>query len=161
MPGKCDIFVGRNGKRYEEQDLGFDSPCWIWRGCKCHGYGYIGLDGKLKRAHRVYYEYFGGKIPEGKVIDHLCMNKACVNPDHLEPVSPRENRVRAIRAGVGVKVPVEGVWEIRRSVGKQARQMAEKYGISIRQVWMIRTRRSRSEVPDEGNTPGGMLPSPA
>lgn len=47
------------------------------------------------RAHRYSYTVLHGrKIPEGKIIDHLCRNRACVNPDHMEPVTNRENVIR-------------------------------------------------------------------
>lgn len=45
-------------------------------------------------AHRFAYELIRGKIPEGLDIDHLCRNRQCVNPEHMEPVTPRENTIR-------------------------------------------------------------------
>lgn len=56
------------------------------------------VDGKRKSGHRVAYEDKYGTIPEGMVLDHLCRNRACINPDHLEVVTQRENIMR----GVGV-----------------------------------------------------------
>lgn len=74
--------------------------CWIWRGSRqSNGYGQInpGGDGLAPlRAHRVAYELVRGPIPDGLILDHLCRNPACVNPDHLEPVTYRENAMRGV-----------------------------------------------------------------
>jgi len=69
--------------------------CWVWNGYTKGWYANISVDGKSKKAHRVSYEAFVGPIPDGKQIDHLCRNKSCVNPTHLEPVSQRENILRS------------------------------------------------------------------
>lgn len=66
--------------------------CWVWLGSKDRaGYGQTMYLGKVRRAHRVSYEVLVAPIPEGLVLDHLCRNRSCVNPAHLEPVTQREN----------------------------------------------------------------------
>lgn len=73
---------------------GFDLPCWQWDVLRPDtGYGDF-YDGRAWLAHRWSYEHHVGPIPEGLEIDHLCRNRGCVNPAHLEPVTPRENTHR-------------------------------------------------------------------
>lgn len=73
--------------------------CWNWHSVAPDGYGRIGVSYEKKLAHRVSYEDFVGKIPDGLELDHLCMNTRCVNPAHLEPVTGAENKRRAGSAG--------------------------------------------------------------
>lgn len=73
-----------------------DNDCWLYAGIiNTAGYGVIlvKLDGKWKmlRAHRVVYENMVGEIPTDLVCDHLCRNRSCINPSHIEPVSNGEN----------------------------------------------------------------------
>jgi hypothetical protein len=69
-----------------------NTGCWIWLGSE-HGTGYgtLSIGGKNRLAHRVSYETFLGDIPNGLHIDHICENRFCVNPGHLEPVTCEEN----------------------------------------------------------------------
>lgn len=70
--------------------------CWAWTGAKVStGYGSFRVKTKRHQlAHRFAYEQFRGPIPDGKMIDHLCRNRGCVNPAHLEPVTNQENCIR-------------------------------------------------------------------
>jgi len=69
--------------------------CWQWLGsCTSEGYGSFWLDGRNRHAHRLSYELLVGAIPEHRQLDHLCRNRSCVNPAHLEVVTRRTNIVR-------------------------------------------------------------------
>ena len=69
--------------------------CWLWTASKnWGGYGSFRVNKKKVTAHRYSYEIYKGKIPNGLQLDHLCRNRACVNPEHHEPVTNRENVVR-------------------------------------------------------------------
>lgn len=68
--------------------------CWIWTRYKYDGYGRLSINRKVLQAHTVSYTLVYGNIPEGLQIDHLCRNRACVAPDHLEAVTQQENMRR-------------------------------------------------------------------
>src|SRR5262249_40016004 len=94
---------GHNGGRplderlMEKVDLEGANGCWNWQGSlNPRGYGKIGTGGRHGTAlvHRVAWEIAVEPIPNGLTIDHLCRNKRCVNPDHLEPVTALENHRR-------------------------------------------------------------------
>lgn len=71
--------------------------CWEWlSGKHSDGYGKFWLDGRTELAHRFAYELMRGPIPDGLQIDHLCRNRACVNPSHMEIVTGEVNTLRGL-----------------------------------------------------------------
>lgn len=114
---------------YAEEDRGYGSQCWIWQGALNYkGYGLLVLKGKLYRAHRYYYERQNGGIPKGLQIDHLCWQRACVNPAHMEVVTPSEHNRRHSRT----RFTLEIAREIRafRRQGISASELGERYGVT-------------------------------
>lgn len=72
-----------------------ESGCWLWMGAgNGNGYGQFWHQGRMRPAHRIAYEYCVGIVPSGLFIDHLCRVRCCVNPDHMEAVTNKENVLR-------------------------------------------------------------------
>lgn len=82
-------------KRADEAPNG----CWVYQRTGRNGYAAVGIGYQTVYAHRYVYERMRHEIPDGLVIDHLCRNRACVNPDHLEPVPQRINILRGLNGG--------------------------------------------------------------
>jgi hypothetical protein len=78
------------------------SGCWLWTASRDRGgYGHVGWEGKVVTAHRLVYRLLVGPIPGDSPLDHLCRVRHCVNPEHLEPVTNRENSRRGANANGG------------------------------------------------------------
>lgn len=90
------IKVDKNGPRI------LKTRCWTWTAYvhKRTGYGRFYFEGKVVEAHSASYRMFVGPVPEGLELDHLCRNRACVRPDHLEPVPHATNMERGTIATV-------------------------------------------------------------
>lgn len=104
--------------------------CWVWQRYRnSDGYGRARdpISNHFRPAHRIYYERLVGPMPEGMQLDHLCRNRACVNPAHLEPVTPAEN----VRRGNVTKLTRQQVAEIRQLLGtKLQSEIAQLFGVT-------------------------------
>lgn len=88
----------RRKRLLKKVEIDAATGCWTWTGSKTlQGYGQMRVDGKRLYTHRISYELHVGPIPEGLDLDHLCRNRACCNPAHLEPVTHLVN----VRRGTG------------------------------------------------------------
>lgn len=72
-------------------ELDLLTGCWLWKGCLTNGYGIFKINRKNVLAHRASFVHWNGDIPQGLEIDHLCRNRICCNPKHLESVTHKEN----------------------------------------------------------------------
>ena len=74
-----------------------DDGCWEWTGGKlASGYGSVRFEGRSQVVHRVTWEAANGAVPDGLQLDHLCRNRACCNPSHLEAVTQSVNLLRGV-----------------------------------------------------------------
>lgn len=86
-----------NAERFDSRIMMIEGGCWLWLGyLDRKGYGRFSLGHKNRIAHRIAYEHYIGPIPDGLPLDHLCRNRACVNPAHLEPVTTKVNNSRMV-----------------------------------------------------------------
>jgi hypothetical protein len=119
--------------------------CWMWMGCKDKdGYGFIRIDGKNKKAHRVAFELAKGREPSRHTC-HTCDTPSCVNPDHLWDGSNAENTLDSClkeRRGSS-KLTFEDVRRIREAslYGADALDLASIHGVNRTQIYAIRSKR--------------------
>ena len=104
------------------------TQCHVWYGAKVDGYGNVRVGSHSYLAHRIAYERARGPIPTGRELDHLCRNRACINPAHLEPVTHRENARRGSQAKLSV--PMARELRALRQAGWSYKKLARRFGIS-------------------------------
>jgi hypothetical protein len=158
MSGRCECGCGQAvnpGRRYvhghtfkgKRRTAGAyylvnENGCWIWQLRKTsNGYGLVDVNRRVVLAHRHFYEQARGAIPAGLDLDHLCRTRACVNPEHLEPVTRTENA----RRGAKTVLTVEQVREIRASTDSWS-TLALRYGISKSGIANVKHRRTWKDV---------------
>ena len=121
--------------------------CWNWNGATASGYGVIVLNRKVAaehevgrnyQTHRASYEIHHGPIAAGQVIRHKCDNKLCLNPDHLEVGTQRENIQDAIDRGRMVSKLTEKDVDFIRSSTLSQRRLGKLLGVSPTVIWRIR-----------------------
>jgi hypothetical protein len=99
--------------------------CWIWTATRKHGsheYGEFTVGGIRYVAHRFAFEIAKGPIPDGHYLDHLCRNPPCVNPAHLEPVTPRENVLRGLKGRMVTHCPKGHPYDDKNTIWVQGRR---------------------------------------
>jgi hypothetical protein len=117
--------------------------CWNWNlRLDSAGYGSIRNTQGRGYAHRWVYEELVGPIPNGMQLDHLCRNRGCVNPAHLEPVTPRENT----RRSSATKLTPADVVAIRAISGMTQRAIAAQYDVSESLISLIRRGKHWADV---------------
>jgi hypothetical protein len=153
------VCVRRNTKEsiWERIDKKGEDECWEWMGPTTNdGYGRIGINRKYYSVHRLVYELTKGKIPNGKVVMHLCNNPPCCNPKHLRRGSIKDNVTQMYRENRDRHVIQEGelnnnsklsvgeVIEIRKlyTIGNYSqRELGKQYGMSQGSISSIVNRR--------------------
>lgn len=94
-----EIYEKRLQKFLAKVYIDNETKCMIWTGSKTiGGYGVVGFRGKRHVAHKAFWLFLNKTIPDGYDLDHLCRNRACINPEHLEPVTRSTNLRRGFES---------------------------------------------------------------
>lgn len=111
--------------------------CWTWSGCHAGGYGRVRINSRTHAVHRLVYEDMIGPIPAHLEIDHLCHNRGCCNPAHLEPVTRKVNLNRGRNANLEKRVCKHGHSKWRRYNG---RRYCAECGYRRTRQWLLKKR---------------------
>lgn len=126
---------GASRPRWLVKDCGYHTPCRLWqRHLTKDGYGERRVAGRQRPTHVVEWEAVHGPVPDGLQLDHLCRQRACGEPTHLEPVPQIVN----LQRGLVAKLNPEAVLAIRAS-DLPSDQLAKRFGVAIRTITSIRT----------------------
>lgn len=131
---------------WRHADVRGEGVCWFWQGAVTNGYGrFRGI-----RAHRLAYEIAKGDIPSEMMIRHLCGNKLCVNPAHLEVGTMADNAQDGIRLGETLRGSANGKAKLSEGAVRyirtnpdelSGRNLALKFGVSPATISLIRSGR--------------------
>ncbi len=117
------------------------TDCWIWLSTSFGGYGTVSIKNKSHWVHKYFYENLVGEVPKGMELDHLCKNRICCNPDHLEIVTPAQNSQRS----KNTKLSWDKVDQIRRLyfIGQCGyKELAQKFQVAIPTIVAVITGRT-------------------
>lgn len=140
-PSRQTRYLMNHDKKRSYPDFVVDRRgCWIWQHGKTTA-GYASMGGGKGYAHRAYFEFIYGRIPEGLMIDHLCRVRHCVNPSHMEAVTNAVNSQRGSKA----KLTPRQVRKIR-GLDESVKWVAKKYGVSVTAIRNLLKRKRWANV---------------
>lgn len=138
---------------FTDKTITTPTPCVIWTGAlNSKGYPCFAVDGVSKLAHRLAYEDTYGPILDGLTVDHLCRVKRCVNPDHLEAVTRRENAVRAAEQDRPTECPKGHLYTPENTIAKRRGDGTAMACRECQREWTRANNRKRQPKPGECGT---------
>ncbi len=136
----------RTDPQYAEVDGPLATPCWQWQWFTSpKGYGKVWSDGGPRLAYVVYWKRINGPVPDGLELDHLCRNRGCVNPAHLEPVTHEVNGQRGANARL-TAVDVRAIRAAYSAGGLTHKQLGARYGVDPTTISHITRRKTWRNV---------------
>jgi len=121
-----EVFRPRHPEERFWNKVNKTETCWEWTAARhTNGYGAFWSAGRMRPAHRHSYELVEGPIPEGLELDHICHNRGCVNPDHLRPVTTKQNQENCWR--VNTPSGVRGVYRDKNRWRAQVTHQGKSY----------------------------------